>query len=311
MQRPRPVGGSDGFGGAAPSTPRVELDVPVALSTIHTAGLQVVPGPVGGTVLDVGHPTLTPLLPYLPATGTWVWARDAPGVSEARRRMRPANTIVLDGRNRANVSWRKSCADLVVVPVDEIDPAGAESVWPATLLDLTAVPQWRISYRLLARPADVAGFHLDLTDVPPSEIALGPVHTLGQALRCWQLAGRTDRPLLVLRGAGTVLARHAVATLLSACRAGELPAPVVRVDVSATVLDVAVRQVDASIHGGPARAGNELAAQGRTQTGQHLVVRGFPAAPAPDRPAAVLLGARAVTGSMTPRGRERSFTPRP
>ena len=309
MHRPRPVR-SDGIGGTAPSTLRVELDVPVALSMIHTTGLQVVPGPGGGTVLDVGYPALTPLLPYLSAIGTWVWVRDAPGVPEARRRMRPANTIVLDGRNRAGVAWRKSCADLVVVPADEIDPSGADRGWPATLLDLTALPQWRISYRLLARPADVAGFHLDLTDVPPSEMATVPVHILGQALRCWQLAGRTERPLLVLRGAGTVLARHAVATLLSSCRAGELPAPVVRVDVSATVLDVAVRQVCARVPGGPARAGTEPASQGCTQTSQHLVVRGFPAAAPPARPAAILLGARALTRSTTPRERVRPFTPR-
>jgi hypothetical protein len=362
MEKPRSASWSVEFG-AARRTPRVELDVPVALNTTHTAGLQVVPASGGGTVLDVGHPALTPLLPYLPAIGTWVWARDASGAAQARRTARPADTIVLDGRTRPHASWRKSRADLVVVPVDEVDPTGAESVWPAALLDLTALPEWRISYRLLAKPADVAGFHLDLTGVPPSAIA-GPARTLGQALRSWQLAGRTDRPLLVLRGAGTVLARHAIATLLGVCRAGALPVPVVRVDVSSTVLAVAVhtvvrvlqahtcghdpllqvdgfppctaaplqvlrsrgvratatkvtlrhhgREVCARIHGGPARTGNELAAPGCTQTGQHLVVLGFPSAPPPPRPSATLLGARAVTGSMTPRGHARpTLTPGP
>jgi hypothetical protein len=332
MGKPRLVSWSAGFGATARCTPRVELDVPVALNTIHTTGLQVVPDPGGGTVLDVGHPALTPLLPYLPAIGTWVWARDAPGVSEARRSARPAGTIVLDCRNRPHASWCKSPADLVVVPADQIDPAAGESACPAALLDLTALPQWRISYRLLAKPADVAGFHLDLTGVPPSAIE-GPMHTLGLALRSWQLAGRTDRPLLLLRGARTVLARHAVATLLRVCRAGTLPVPVVRVDVSSTVLAVAVhtvvrvlqahtgegdtllqvdgfppctaaplqvlrsrgvratltkvtlrhhgRQVCARIHGSPARTGNELAAPGCTQTGQHLVVHGFPSASPP------------------------------
>ena len=80
-------------------TPRIEVDLPAALTAIHTAGLQTVPDMRGGTVVDLDHPAMAPLLPYLPATGTWILVPDAAHVRTAHRRTRPADTIVLDGRD--------------------------------------------------------------------------------------------------------------------------------------------------------------------------------------------------------------------
>jgi hypothetical protein len=48
--------------------------------------------------VDVGHPALAPLLPYLPASGAWAWVRDAPAIADARRLEHPFGAVVLGGR---------------------------------------------------------------------------------------------------------------------------------------------------------------------------------------------------------------------
>jgi hypothetical protein len=229
-------------GEPAGHTPRVELDVPSALSAVRIAGLQVVPDARGGTLLDVGHPGLAPLSPYLSATGTWMWVTDLPGVAAARRTPRPADTVVLDGRAQPRESARDARADLVVLPIDQIEPRRAQPPGPAALLDLTDLPQYRIRPRMLAAPAEVAGFHLDLTEVPISATQQH-MDTLGHALRRWHVAGRYDRPLLVLRGTHALRARWAVNVVKRVSRTGGMHMPVVRVDVTPTVLSVAVRTV--------------------------------------------------------------------
>jgi hypothetical protein len=229
-------------GEPAGHTPRVELNVPAALSAIRTAGMQVLPDARGGTLLDAGHPGLAPLLPYLSATGTWMWATDALGVSAARRIRRPADTVILDGRALPGESARESSADLVVLPIDQIESKRAQPPGPAALLDITELPQYRIRPRLLAAPAALAGFHLDLAGGPVAAMAQR-MDTLGHALRRWHLAGRYDRPLLVLRGGSPLRARWAVDAVRRVSRGGGLLMPVVRVDVTATVLNVAVRTV--------------------------------------------------------------------
>jgi hypothetical protein len=234
----------DGGGG---QTPRIELDLPIALSAIHTGGLQVVPDTRGGTILDVGHPTAAPLLPYLPATGTWAWVADAAGVVGVRRAERPVGTVVLDGRAHADPPGRGSRPDLVVRTVDQfanqlvVDQHGG-APRPGVLIDLTEAAAWRIGSRLLAAPAGVAGFHLDLAG-PARDRMPERIESLAHTLRRWRAAGRSARPLLVLRGARIVVARRAVAAVLRTCRARGLPVPVIRVDVTGTVVDVAVRTV--------------------------------------------------------------------
>jgi len=223
-------------------TPRVELDVPVALSAIRAARMQVVPDARGGTLLDAGHPGLAPLLPYLSATGTWMWVTHLRGVAAVRRTQRPADTVVLDGRAQPSESARDARADLVVLPIDQIEPRRAQPPGPAALLDITELPQYRIRPLLLSAPAALAGFHLDLAGGPASAMTLR-MDTLGQALRRWHVAGRYDRPLLVLRGGSALRARWAVDTVKRVSRGGGLLMPVVRVDVTAAVLSVAVRTV--------------------------------------------------------------------
>jgi hypothetical protein len=223
-------------------TPRVELDVPVALTAIQTAGLQAVRDSRGGTVLDIRHPGVAPLLPYLPAAGPWMWVADRAGVAAVRQTSRPADTVVLDGRARPEEASRESDADLVVLPVDHLERTRTEPPRVASLLDVTALPQYRIRPRLLAAPAQVAGFHLDLTGMPSSAMAQA-MDTLGHAMRRWQVAGRHDRPLLVLRGTHTLLARWVADGLKLISRTGGVLMPVMRVDVTPTVLDVAVRTV--------------------------------------------------------------------
>jgi hypothetical protein len=229
-------------GEPAGRTPRVELDVPLALTAMRTAGLQVVPDTRGGTMLDVGHPGIGPLFPYLPATGTWMWVTDAHLLATMRRTSRPLVTVVLDGRARPGEYALESRADLVVLPLDQIEAKRPDRSRVPALLDLTELSHYRIRPRVLAAPAALAGFHLDLTGVPNSAMA-ERMDALTHALRRWHVAGRHERPLLVLRGARPVLARWVVDALRRVSRRDDLPLPVLRVDVTPTVLKVAVRTV--------------------------------------------------------------------
>lgn len=224
-------------------TPRIEVDLPAALTAIHTAGLQTVPDMRGGTVVDLDHPAMAPLLPYLPATGTWILVPDAAHVRTAHRRTRPADTIVLDGRARPAASASRSGADLVILSIDHVDPSNDEPDRSAALIDLSGLPQWRISPRLLSAPGGVEGFHLDLSTAADHAAADLALSTLACALHRWKIADRGERPFLVLRGVRTLAARQAISTLLRTCRDGGLPEPILRVDVTPTVLDVAVRTV--------------------------------------------------------------------
>ena len=222
-------------------TPRVEVDLPAALSTVHGVDHRLVPDPRGGAVLDVDHPALRPLLPYLGATGTWAVLTDPAGVEPVRRASRVAGTVVLDARGLRQGVARRSGADLVVVPVEQVDPAAAPG-GPAALVELDGVPRWRIGSDLLSS-ADVAGFHLAPPRAPDPASETAVTMTIACALRAWEQAGRTARPLLLLRGAPTFTARRIVGALLRACRTDRLPVPVLRVDASATVVDTAVRTV--------------------------------------------------------------------
>lgn len=225
--------------GDAGALPRVELDLPAALSAVHTAGLQLVPDSRGGTVLDAGHPGVGPLLPFLGATGTWAWTADAGSVRAIRRTLRPAGTLLVDRRHRPEGPALVAGADLVVIGAGQVE----EHADPTpSLLDLTAVPQWRVPPRLLAAPGGVAGFLLDLGEAPA---ALWPerVDAIVTAARRWAAADRDRRPLLLLRGARTVPTRQVVREVLARATAARVPVPVVRVDVTLTVLDVAVRTV--------------------------------------------------------------------
>lgn len=225
-------------GDAAGPTPRIELDLPVALNAIHTAGLQVVPDARGGTMVDAGHPAVVPLRPYLPGSGTWAWLTDPAAAGAVHRSMRPAGTVVADARRGAGTG-----ADVVVMTVEQLGTAPEPPRPYPTLVDITSlspdrpVPPW-----MLARPTDVEGFHLDLTGSAPDGLP-GRVDAVGEALRSWRNAGRTERAVLVLRGARTVPARHVVAGVSRLCRAGGLAAPVLRIDVTLAVLDVATRTV--------------------------------------------------------------------
>ncbi|GAA2554071.1 hypothetical protein [Pseudonocardia hydrocarbonoxydans] len=159
-------------GDAARPTPRIELDLPVALNAIHTAGLQVVPDPRGGTLVDIGHPALVALRPYLPGSGTWAWLTDLAAARSVGRAMRPAGTVVADGRARARTPGPTAQADLVVLTVEQLGAVGDERLPQAVLLDLSTgsadepLPPWALS-----RPIPVEGFHLDLTGLPPRPVA--------------------------------------------------------------------------------------------------------------------------------------------
>jgi hypothetical protein len=223
-------------------TPRVELDLPTALSTIHAADRRLVPDARGGTVLDLARPVMAPLLPYLGATGTWALLADARAIEPARRAIRVADAVVLDARSGRPGSGRHSDADLVVLPVDEVEPTRERPPGPAALVDLTELPRWRIGSDLFTA-GGVAGLHVELpapADPAAEERATG---TIVCALRRWDDAGRPDRPLLLIRGTGTPTAGRVIGAVLQACRADALPTPVLRVEMSATVLDVAVRTV--------------------------------------------------------------------
>jgi hypothetical protein len=224
----------------AAHTPRVEVDLPTALSTVHAVDHRLVPDPRGGAVLDVDHPALRPLLPYLGATGTWAVLSDPAGVEPVRRASRVADTVVLDARALRPGAARRSGADLVVVPVEQIDPEGRGG--PAALVELGGLPRWRIGSAVVAA-AEVAGFHLEPPRSPDPAAEAAATATIGCALRSWGQAGREVRPLLLLRGAPTFTARRIVGAVLRACQADRLPVPVFRVDAGVTVLDAAVRTV--------------------------------------------------------------------
>ena len=278
-------------GDAARPTPRIELDLPVALNAIHTAGLQVVPDPRGGTLVDIGHPALVALRPYLPGSGTWAWLTDLAAARSVGRAMRPAGTVVADGRARARTPGPTAQADLVVLTVEQLGAVGDERLPQAVLLDLSTgsadepLPPWALS-----RPIPVEGFHLDLTGLPPDRLP-ERVDAVGEALRAWHRAGRTDRAVLVLRGVRTVVARHVVAGLLRMCRIGGLAQPVVRVDVTLPVLDVATGTVVRVVGLQAGRAGTVLEVDAVPRSlGTPLVVHGSRAAAAP--PVDVMLSHR-------------------
>lgn len=299
-------------GNAAGPTPRIELDLPVALNAIHTAGLQVVPDARGGTLVDAGHPAVVPLRPYLPGTGTWAWLTDPAATGAVRRSMRPAGTVVADARRGPGGG-----ADLVVMTVEQLGTAPDTHRPHAMLIDLTTLsPDQPIPPWMLSRPTDVEGFHLDLTGLAPDRLP-ERVDTVGEALRSWQLAGRTERAVLVLRGARTVLARHVVGGVLRLCRAEGFAAPVQRVDVTLAVLDVATRTV-VRVLGVHTRRGAtvvEVDAVPRT-LGAPLLLLGAQAEPAP--PADVMLLHRGrlvsarISGGLVRSGMElaaRGWTP--
>ena len=234
-------------------TPRIELDLSVALRAIRTATDPVAFDDRSGTIVDVGFPVLAPLLPHLRATGTWAWVRDTPGVARARRCTRREGVVVLDGRDRSEPSRRTCRPDLVVLGTDQVTNDAHRGV--GVLVDLTDARAWRIGSSLLAPRARVAGFHVDLARLSADGVA-DRVDLVTHLMRQYRAAGRTDRPLLVLRGARTaLLARHVVGSVLRVCRAAVLPVPVMRMDVTRAVLDVAVLTVIGVLAVEPAAGG--------------------------------------------------------
>jgi hypothetical protein len=223
-------------------TPRTEVDLPSALSAIHTAGLQVVPHLRGGTVVDVASPPMEPLLPYLPTVGTWILVDDPRRIGDARSATRSADTIVLDGRARSAATVRRADADLVILAVDHLDLNG-QPERSAVLVDLGELARWRLTPGLLSDPTMVAGFHLDLSTATDSAAVNHALTTVVCALHQWTIAGRSGRPILLLRGLRTLAARQATGSLLRRCGGEGLSEPVLRVDVTRTVFDVAVRTV--------------------------------------------------------------------
>lgn len=282
-------------GGAAGPTPRVELDLPVALNAIHTAGLQVVPDARGGTLIDAGHPAVVPLRPYLPGTGTWAWLTDPAAAGAVHRSMRPVGTVVADARRGPGTG-----ADVVVMTVEQLGTAPEPPRPHATLIDVTSLsPDRPIPPWMLCRPTDVEGFHVDLTGLSPDRLP-EQVDAVGAALRSWRSAGRTERAVLVLRGARTVLARHVVGGVLRLCRAGGLAAPVQRIDVTLAVLDVATRTV-VRVLGVQNRRGStviEVDAVPRT-LGAPLLVLGSRAEPAPPVDVMLLHRGRLVSARVS------------
>lgn len=225
-------------------TPRVELDLQRARNHLQVLARQFAPGGWGGAVLDVECQGLAPLVPLLRTSGTWAWAGSADVATRARRRIGPQGTVVLDDRDGTQLTGTGTFQpSLVVVAIDRITGGMTPPRGTAALVDLTDPRIWRVTPAALGAGNGVVGFHLDRERLPGDD-QVDCAQLVVHVLRRWRAAGRSDRPLLLLRRARTVaLARQVIGIVRRACRTAAVPPPVMWCDVTRTVLSDAVRTV--------------------------------------------------------------------
>lgn len=211
-----------------PVTSYTILDLPVALTALRAMTARVlVDGALGGAVLDTDHPLAGSLVAHAPVIDAWLWTTDPGRIGSLRALARPAGLVVLGGSRHAP----DSAPDRTVVAPSAAGRPGSAPV----LVDLNAAG--RPATAGLLCPT-VLGFALDLRGAERDAAEAG-LAAVRRALAQWRGDGRRDRPVLLVRGSSAEALRHIVRSVTRMAAGLHVAGPVLRVDLTAAVLQAA------------------------------------------------------------------------